>query len=104
MDGGMEPAVVAKLVAIAALPQLAGFLLTWFVRRATPVSWAAAAVAVWSALWYVWMWRPMQAHAEQSHCGTGQIGVLIFLLLGLTLNVMGGLAFASLVRRLRSAR
>jgi hypothetical protein len=45
--------VLPLLALVLALPQLVGYLLTRWSDRAGVAEWLAAAVAVYSALWYV---------------------------------------------------
>ena len=68
------------------LPQLAGLLVTRVARQASWSAWPAAAIAVFGAVFYWWLWAPAAARAEASEtrCGNWSLGLGFILLLGLS--------------------
>jgi len=89
-----------------ALPQLAGWIATRVMRRSSWVPWPAAAITVFSALWYVLSWLPGQraAQAAESHCGMWVVAAVSALAAGLVIHTIAGVIFGMLTIRRRRAR
>jgi predicted Na+-dependent transporter len=102
----LQLSVVLQLALLVLLPQLAGLLVTRFVRRATWTVWPAAAIAVFGVVWHQWMWVPARNAAEQAEtrCGMWSIGLAFILVVGLLLHLGAGALFGLLARRLRDLR
>jgi hypothetical protein len=101
---------VLAIALLLVLPQLAGLILTRFVRRPTWVAWPAAAIVVYGVAFYLTLWARWQAAAEQAaegqmRCGTWQFALGIVLFVGLVGHLVAGSVLGLLARRLRrSAR
>jgi len=89
------------------LPQLAGLMVTRFVRQASWTAWPAAAIAVFGFVFYWWLWAPAREAAARmdSHCGGSASGALSFVLVtGLVGHLGLGALFGRLARRPRDHR
>jgi hypothetical protein len=89
-----------------ALPQLAGWIATRVTQRASWVPWPAAAITVFSALWYVLAWLPghRAAQAAESRCGMWVVGAVSALAAGLVIHTIAGVMLGMLTLRRRRAR
>jgi len=85
------------------LPQLSGLLVTRLARRSSWAAWPGAAIAVFGAAFYWWLWMPARAAAEASgtRCGNWSLALGFLLLLGLFLHLGVGVLFGLLARRPR---
>jgi hypothetical protein len=83
------------LAIVLALPQLAGYLVTRAWRRAGQAEWLGAAIATYSAIWYVACHRTGAAPPAVSW------GLL---LAGLLMELVLGILLAGIVFHLRRAR
>ena len=101
-----ELSVVLQLGLLVLLPQLAGLIVTRFVRRATWVAWPAAAIAVFGVVWHQGLWVPARAAVEraQTGCGNWAVALGFVLVVGLLLHLAAGALFGLLARRLRQRR
>ncbi len=88
-------------VLFVALPQLAGWIATRVTQRSSWVPWPAAAISVFSALWYLLGWLPGQraAEAAESHCGMWVVAAVSALAVGLVLHTIAGVIFGMLTLR-----
>ena len=89
------------------LPQLAGWIATRVTQRSSWVPWPAAAITVFSALWYVLGWLPGQQRAAQfaeSRCGMWVVAAVSALAAGLVMHTIAGVIFGMLTLRRRRAR
>ena len=85
-----------------ALPQLAGWIATGLTKRSSWVPWPAAAITVFSALWYVLRWLPGRRAAEaasETRCGNGVVLAVFMLAAGLVIHTVAGVIFGMLARR-----
>ena len=57
--------VLVQVGLLVVLPQLAGLLVTRFVRRTSWTAWPAAAIAVFGVVFYWWLWVPARDAAAQ---------------------------------------
>jgi hypothetical protein len=88
-----------------ALPQLAGWIATRVTQRSSWVPWPAAAITVFSALWYVLRWLPGRRAAEgaESHCGMWVVAAVSLLAAGLVIHTIAGVIFGIVTRRRQRA-
>jgi len=86
------------------LPQLVGWIASRVTHRSSVMPWPAAAVAAFSALWYVLDWLPAQRFGERSGCGMPEQSAMFLLAAGLVIHTCAGLVFGGLTRRRRQPR
>ena len=69
-------------------------------------AWPAAAIAVFGAVFYWWLWVPAAARAEASEtrCGNWSLALGFVLLLGLFVHLGVGVLFGLLARHRRSSK
>jgi hypothetical protein len=87
-----------------ALPQVAGWIASRVTQRSSWVPWPAAAISVFSALWYLLGWLPGQraAEAAESRCGMWVVAAVSMLAVGLVMHTIAGVFFGMLtLRRVR---
>ena len=99
-------AVVLQVGLLVLLPQLAGWIVTRAVRRASWTAWPAAAIAVFGFVFYWWLWVPARDMAAQttSRCGMRAIALGFVLVTGLLGHLGVGVLFGRLAGRLRDHR
>ena len=98
---------IMGIVLFLALPQLAGWIATRITGRSSWVPWPAAAISVFSALWYVLEWLPSSraaAAAVEHRCGTWVVVAVSMLAAGLVIHTIAGVIFGMLTLRRRGAR
>ena len=91
---------------LVVLPQLAGLMVTRFVRRASWTAWPAAAIAVFGVVFYWWLWVPAREIAERqvyARCGMAAVALGFVLVTGLVGHLGLGVLFGRLARRPRRA-
>jgi hypothetical protein len=95
--------VLVQVGLLVVLPQLAGLMLTRFVRRTSWTAWPAAAIAVFGFVYYWWLWVPARDAAAQmtSRCGMWAIALSCGLVTGLLGHLGLGTLFGRLARRPR---
>ena len=88
------------------LPQLAGLMVTRFVRSASWTAWPAAAIAVFGLGFYWWLWVPARDAATQqaSRCGLWVVALGFVLVTGLIGHLGVGVLLGRFARRLRTRR
>ena len=88
------------------LPQLAGLMVTRFVRSASWTAWPAAAIAVFGFAFYWSQWAPARDAAAQmdSPCGMGAVALGFILVTGLVGHLGVGVLFGRLTQRLHDQR
>jgi hypothetical protein len=88
------------------LPQIAGLMVTRFVRSASWTAWPAAAVAVFGLGFYWWLWVPARDVAAQtaSRCGMWGVALGFVLVTGLVGHVAVGALLGRFLLRLRASR
>jgi membrane protease YdiL (CAAX protease family) len=91
-----------------ALPQLAGWIATRVTQRSSWVPWPAAAITVFSTLWYVLGWLPNSraaaSSASETRCGMWVVAAVSMLAVGLVLHTIAGVVLGMLTVRRRRAR
>jgi hypothetical protein len=99
----MELGSVLQIALLLVLPQLAGLLVTRFVRRASWPIWPAAAIAVFGVVFYWTQWVPARDAAENAptRCGMWTLALGFALLVGLVGHLGVGTLLGLLARRLR---
>jgi hypothetical protein len=98
--------VLLQVGLLVVLPQLAGLMLTRFVRRTSWTAWPAAAIAVFGFAHYWWLWVPAREAAARmtSHCGFSARALAFGLVTGLLGHFGLGTVFGRLARRARDHR
>jgi predicted Na+-dependent transporter len=102
----LSVSVTLSIALLVLLPQLAGLLVTRFVRRASWTAWPAAAIAVFGVVFHRGVWVPACEGAEQAfpRCGTAQVALAFVLVAGLLFHLGVGVTSGLLARKLRRAR
>src|SRR5262245_12886979 len=97
----MELRAVLLVGLLLFLPQLVGLLVTRLVRPSSLTVWPAAAISVFGAVFYWWLWVPARTAAEaaEAHCGMWVVALGFVLVTGLTAHLGLGVLFALLARR-----
>jgi hypothetical protein len=98
--------VILLVGLLVLLPQLAGLMVTRFVRSASWTVWPAAAISVFGLAFYWWLWVPARDAAAQmeSHCGMWAIALGFVLVTGLVGHLGAGVLLGRLARHLRTSR
>jgi hypothetical protein len=93
---------IMGMVLFLAVPQLAGWIASRLTQRSSWVPWPAAAITVFSALWYVLRWLPGRRAAEavaETRCGMGVVVAVLMLATGLVIHTIAGVIFGMLTGR-----
>jgi hypothetical protein len=101
---GLGVAVQVGLLVV--LPQLAGLMVTRFVRGTSWTAWPAAAIAVFGFAYYWWLWVPARDAAAQmtSRCGMWAVALGFGLVTGLLGHLGLGTLFGRIAGRRRDHR